>query len=281
MGADYMERIVARATGAGAVSTTPLIAPRVAADPTDDDRPEMTGGTPPPRTDSFDEPGSSVPHHRQRDPRADSAIAPDQAAHSASLQNPGPPRLVPAATREIGTHTVLTQTHVVDCVVTHRDVAVSEPRPVADDRAAIAHVANPPPTFEAAARADDEVVERRLRTRNADAPASVRPIDVARATPPSAPPRSEPVPRLHQRGNRRETPNSIRPRPAREAPARPRAAPRSSRLVIGSLVVEVVQPPAPPAARQVTRPAPSAPRPFRADAPSNLALGRASGLGQV
>jgi hypothetical protein len=173
--------------------------------------------------------------------------------------------------------TVRTHTEIVEHVVTHRDVTVRPPADV-PDRPTATFVSELP--LAPASRTDQTVAERTGR-KEADVPPVTRQTDVSSATPPPAPSRAEPVRSIGQRLDRRDTRSSIGPRPARQAPARAPSPPKSSRLMIGKLVVEVVRPPAPAPPRQAARPAPSAPRPFRAGALSSLAIGRASGLGQV
>jgi hypothetical protein len=199
---------------------------------------------------------------------------------------PPPPTTVPVIARELTTRAIVERERVIEHVVTNketialpsRDPDGDRPVPVEHDADATASIARP------ALMPRDREPETRTRREHGeeDRPVAVRRDRVAASEERRSIPVRPTEPRLPPPVSRRREPTTaLRPRPAPPVTPPPRPVRERSRLVIGRLVVEVVQPPAPAPPRSSPRvTTTSAPRPFRAGGPSSLTIGRASGLGQ-
>jgi hypothetical protein len=286
MGADYVKRIVARLSGAPGTATAPPIVPRGSVH-----APADAAGDPfdaPATADSALTATVASPAALPVGPR----FAPDGLTDSHPRlrptpvrSEPTPPTDVPAIAREFTTRAIVEHERVIEHVVTNketmalpsRDPDGDRPVPVEHDADATASIGRRAPM----PRDQEPATHTRSEHGGEERPVAVRRDRVVasedrRSVPvrPSEPRMPPPMSR------RRESTTPLRPRPAPPVTPPTRPVRERSRLVIGRLVVEVVQPPAPALPRSSPRVTASAPRPFRADGPSSLTVGRASGLGQ-
>jgi hypothetical protein len=291
MSADYARRIVARVSGRPLIAAPPLVAPRRTAEPALGDRgdPFEAGPTAeaspapvwvsPPRITPHRDPtaqqdAEALPAHLPRPVPASPVIAPSDAERSRPPRSP--------IAEEVPTRSIVEHRRIIERIVErHEDSAAVDssdheraagPRTI-DPAPSIGHDAPSPRRGDAQSekprRGDAEESRRALR--RTDHPIVAAPRRAVWRAPDSHVPR--------QPASRPENPAPLRLR-ATPQHAQPALRAREfSRLVIGRLVVEIVQPPAAAAPRVVMRPAPS-PRPFRADGALSLSVGRPSGLGQ-